>query len=287
MSAPEAATVDTIAWAHFVDALAEMCQRDLGAISGETLIADVVSSQLERTVLFTAVSKLGFGMERPLFDASETIGDLFAWVQQRRIGKPDTHDLRLPPAGTPTESPVWLRPVQQSDVSLLYRAAQSPRSAFRWRYRGALPPPTQQFVDLLHEGVLAQFIVEAKADGSAQGLVVAYDAIHEYGTCCVAFQRIGPSVGGGEMFIGMYHLIEYVFSRWSMRKLYADVPEYNLEYIGGSFGPLREEARLRECVYYDGRYWDRVFFVVERESWESWAQVARPYLQEGLYREAW
>jgi len=112
--------------------------------------------------------------------------------------------------------------------------------------------------------------------------VVAYDPVHEYGTCSLAFQRIGQSVVGGEMFLGMFHLIEYVFAHWNMRKLYADVPEYNESHLGDGFGVLTEEGRLREYVYFDGRFWDRIFYAIDRRRWEELAELARPYLENGL-----
>lgn len=274
-----------VSWARFREVLAGACGVDPGTVSADTPLREVAETKLERAVIFTTIAKMGFGLERPYFDAAETFGDLWEWVRQRRIGTADTDDLRIPPEGAPIESPVWLRPLRQADVPLLYEAAQSPRSAFRWRFRGPFPSPAS-FAELLYGGVLVQFVVEEKEQGAAQGLVVAYDASPENGTCFLAFQRFGRSVGGGEMFIGMFHFVEYVWRRWNMRKLYAEVPGYSLSHVGDGFDVMTEEARLRDFDYYDGRFWDRVFFSIDKATWEKRAEVWRPYLLEGLAPDA-
>ncbi|MCZ7534627.1 MAG: hypothetical protein M5T61_00935 [Acidimicrobiia bacterium] len=130
--------------------------------------------------------------------------------------------------------------------------------------------------------MLVQLVVEDKATRSAHGVVIAYDHMPEHGVCFLAFQRFGASRDGGEMFLGMFHFVEYLFQRWTLRKLYVDLPEYNADLIGDGLGVITEEGRLREFSYYDGRYWDRIFYAIDRDLWEHKAQVWHLYLTDGL-----
>ena len=60
--------------------------------------------------------------------------------------------------------------------------------------------------------------------------------------------------------------IDFLFSYYSLRKVYSDVYEYNEASCKANlaFG-LEEETRLKEYRYKDGRYWDVVYFVMDRE----------------------
>jgi RimJ/RimL family protein N-acetyltransferase len=63
---------------------------------------------------------------------------------------------------------------------------------------------------------------------------------------------------------------EYLFSAFPLRKLYAEVYEYNadvvsqLERVG-----WREEGRFAEHVWYQDRYWSLIRLALFREEWSK------------------
>ncbi len=64
--------------------------------------------------------------------------------------------------------------------------------------------------------------------------------------------------------------LEYVFRGWSFRKLYFELPEFNLAQFSRGVNRLFvEEGRLREHLYYDGRFWDKVILALYRTTWEA------------------
>ena len=67
--------------------------------------------------------------------------------------------------------------------------------------------------------------------------------------------------------------IDYAFETWPWRKLYLEVPEYNLELFRSGLDRyfVRDKGVLREHVYLDGRYWDVHVLAITREMWATWA----------------
>lgn len=80
---------------------------------------------------------------------------------------------------------------------------------------------------------------------------------------------------------GLVLLIEHLFRGWPFRKLYFECPEYNLEQFASAVPKiLTEEARFREYVYYNERYWDLLMLSLTRETWklqrEKWLRLVQP-----------
>ena len=259
--------------------LARALDVPLVQVRTDATIDDLGQRKVAGTIVrFTLGRMIGGGVA---FDGGESIGDVALRIHDRRVGTVIHGDLDQPHDPALTRSPVRLRPVRDSDIPDLYEAALDPGSSFRWRFRGSAPSP-QQFRELTHRGVLAQFIVEHSTTTAVQGVVIAYDPMPENGLAFLAMQRTGPPVEGGEMTIGMFHLVDLCFRRWDLRKLYADMPEFNLRELGDAAGLLVEEARLKDFGYYDGRYWDRVFLALGRDVWLERSSAWRAFLQDGL-----
>jgi RimJ/RimL family protein N-acetyltransferase len=222
---------------------------------------------LGRSMVRTAVAKVGGGLPVELVATIDTFGEAHEWCAARA------------PAPTAGWSSVELRPIDGADVPELYRAALEPASAHRWRHRGATPS-LRRFSEQLHEGTLAQFVVWDRAGGQRCGLVSAYNARFDNQTAYIAFCRTSEGPRHGQMFEGMFVFVEYLLRTWNFRKLYAEVPAYNEAVISAAGGGLlREEGRLTEHDYHDGRWWDLVIFALTRADWERFAHRWRPHLQ--------
>jgi hypothetical protein len=147
----------------------------------------------------------------------------------------------------------------------------SPELGPRWRFRGTTPSP-QEWERQTWSNVLAQFMVIAREDTSALGLVTAYEANFQDGHAHLAAAKFDPDDRSPLMMFGIAQFIQYVFTCWNLRKLYIDVPEYNYEQFSSGEGRyFTIEGRLREHSYYDGRLWDRLILAVHREQWGEWS----------------
>lgn len=201
-----------------------------------------------------------------------TLREAFSWVNQIN---------RHAPAIDSRRSPVKLRQIRPEDLGPLYDASVSPANLHRWRYRGQ-PPTPQQFSELLYRGVLTQFIGERVADSSKRCLVNAYNYQPDNQLCYVAALRLNRGKGTGEVALSMYHLLQFVFSRFPLRKVYLEMPEFNLGFVNSSLGFVREEGRLEAYMYFDGTWWDRVFLSITRSDWESVEESWRPFMGDGF-----
>lgn len=232
-------------------------------VTEDTALSDVPAFQ--RTLLVQAISKLAGG--RPV--TVQTVTDAYEWTSKSYNG------------AVTNGTEATLRPVSPSDIPLLYEASLDPGRAYRWRFRGATPS-LQQFQQLMYQGTLAQFVVTAVPGGPCHGLVALYNAMHEAGWAYIAYQRVAKDGGGTVMSLGMLKLIAYAFEHWPFRKLYAELPQYNADHLLGSTTgiglPIREEGRLHDHIYHDGRYFDQITVAIYRDSFEQWSAQWRPLL---------
>ena len=190
------------------------------------------------------------------------------------------------PTGSPSSRPVpdvgeppplqrtvgrWitLRPVRHVDYDAIRSAELSDELGVRWRHRGATPSP-EAFAQALWAGVLVQYLVIDNDDHRLLGLVSAYNADLQSGTCHLGFARFDPTDHSPGVIEGVLLVADHLFSHWTFRKLYGETLEFNLANLGGVLGPLlTEEGRLREHAFAGGRYWDLVHLALYREVWET------------------
>lgn len=167
-----------------------------------------------------------------------------------------------------TES-TFLVPLAPEHTAGLRNLELSEELAFRWRHAGAHPSPEQHSASLWAD-VLCSFLVLDRDNGAAPlGLVTAYQPDHSNGHCRVAAARFGSSTTSGRHVMrGIALLLDYLFRGWPFRKVYFEVPEYNLGQLASGVGSLFvEEARLPDYLFLDGRYWSLSFLTVSRERW--------------------
>jgi hypothetical protein len=163
---------------------------------------------------------------------------------------------------------VYLRPLMPEDSSLLRAAELSPQLGVRWRYRGSTPSP-EQWAQTTWNSALAQFLVIRKKNHEPEAFVCAYGANFQDGYAHFAVEALRTTRPAPLTLFGSALFIEYVFNCWNFRKLYLEAPEYNLGPVLSGMGRLFDvEARLKEHIWYGGRYWDALNLALYRRTWE-------------------
>ena len=166
---------------------------------------------------------------------------------------------------------VYLRPVGPEDYGYMRSVDLGQELGVRWRFRGATPSPEQWAQATATQ--LAHFVVTRSSDNAPLGTTTVYQQNfqdrHAY-LAVAAFQGLARNP---LMVLGTTLFVEYVFTCWDFRKLYLEMPEFNLPQFASGLGSLfAEEARLREHVYYDGRHWDKVILALYRRVWRESSQ---------------
>lgn len=171
-----------------------------------------------------------------------------------------------PPLAT---SRVRLLPVATADYEALRLLELGDGLGPRWRHRGATPT-LQAFTESMSAGVLAQFlVVDAAHPSTPVGIVTCYGPDHANGHAYFAAARLGD--GASAAFIeGAALFVDYVFACWPFRKLYLETAEFNAPQFLRGLGPMvREEGRLSDHIFANGRHWDQLILAMRREAWSS------------------
>lgn len=164
---------------------------------------------------------------------------------------------------------VFLRPVGPEDYHSLRAVELSEQLGPRWRFRGATPSP-EQWSQVTWSSTLAQFLVVARHSNKPIGIAAVHQANFQDGYAYMSAAHFEPSRPSPAMMIGLAIFLNYVFSCWSFRKLYMEVPEYNYERFASvvdRYGRL--EGRLRDHLHFGDRYWDQLTVAIYRDRWRS------------------
>jgi hypothetical protein len=103
------------------------------------------------------------------------------------------------------------------------------------------------------------------------GIVVGYDADFRNGHAKVGAARFTDGTAHSLQFVrGAFLFFEYLFRGFPFRKLYLEVPEYNLAQFASGLDSLFElEGSLRAHTWFDDRYWDLHFLALSRDRWRT------------------
>ena len=255
----------------------------------ETLLSESAAHGDLQAVIMAAMN-VAPHLDRAAFTESTTVADVVAWIGPDVAlldGAGDT-GLVERPRGSYATAAATLRPVSEHDVELAYHASLGVRSAHRWRFRGQTPSPEQFRREFFSPATFVQFSVVAatRPDGPTVGVVSAYNANLSDGVAYVAFQRFDESyaepVSGGRpttkglMVEGLLVFFQYLFDHFTFRKIYVEVPEYNLSLFEQGAGQIFEkEGELADHLYFGDRYWSQLIFALYRETWDEVAEAFR------------
>jgi hypothetical protein len=179
----------------------------------------------------------------------------------------DATDSRLT-TPTLTGRHVYLRPVVPEDYRVMRLLDLGESLGVRWRFRGATPSPEQW--SQAGGAQLAHFLIVRRADNSPIGAATAYQHNFQDQYAYIAAAAFDPAEHNPLVILGIAMFIDYTFKCWNFRKLYMELPAFNLDQFGRGVGRmLVEEGRLREHMYYDGRFWDKVILALYRRTWEE------------------
>ncbi len=162
-----------------------------------------------------------------------------------------------------------LRAITSEDYHFLRLVETTGPIGTRWRFRGTVPSP-EAWAQSNMGPTLVQFIVTGKSDRKPIGLVSSYQANFQDGHAYLAAAKFEPEDRSPMMIVGVVLFINYIFSCWNFRKLYMEVPAYNLDQFGSSVGKLAKiEATLSDHLFSAGRYWDQHILAIDRNVWQE------------------
>ncbi|MFI9406998.1 GNAT family N-acetyltransferase [Nocardia sp. NPDC052316] len=255
--------------------LADLLQHDPATLTDTArLVDDLGMDSLDMMTVSTWLDSRGVRVQTDQ-ERRGTVGDVLALaetVASKRVqltiragngassGPHSVPELPPPhpdPLAPVLQSPMFrLDPLQPGDTEYLYALAVRPENCFRWRYRG-VPPAPERFVEELWAQVVTQYVVRRVDDNRPAGHVVAYSA-DRHGSHAYVGAVFEPAYAGTGLAAEVITLfVRYLFHTFPFRKLYLEVPGFNWPQLSSGEGRyFQVEGRLRDHVYYAGRYWD-------------------------------
>jgi acyl carrier protein len=163
-----------------------------------------------------------------------------------------------------------LRPVLPNDYPYLYHLAVGTGESYRWRFRGA-QPSFEEFVSAqLRQSVFCHFMVEAHSLQRPVGYAVCYAADIRSSRAYIGIQGSPELASRGLLIDAGRMLIDYLFTEFEFRKLYAECPGFVFDSFLSALGrAFIEEGRLRNHERFRGRWWDLHILALYRDTWVS------------------
>lgn len=164
---------------------------------------------------------------------------------------------------------VRLRRIEEGDRRFIYELMSSPDAGGRVRYGGSTPSP-EKVAATLWDSVLAQFVVETVSSQHPVGLVAITSPDFRNGFAYVSALGQAPAQGSGLIAEAALLAFNYGFVTWPFRKLYMEATDDSFQaFKSGTDRLFREEGRLLDHVFWNGRYVDVITLAVYRQTWEQ------------------
>ncbi len=183
----------------------------------------------------------------------------------------------------------WVRllPVNPSMIGFLYSLSIDEWVGPRWRFGGSIPP-LDQFEQLLNAGVTSQFVIQEKSTEHLLGHVQGYnfDFNNGYGYIGIAMTRESALTGLG--IEAGFLFVKYIFETFSLRKLYLEIPAFNMTTISSIANVAKLEGHLADHLYYNGHYWDRLTFALYKDTFigkslrDIWHSIRTQQIDSGF-----
>jgi RimJ/RimL family protein N-acetyltransferase len=166
-------------------------------------------------------------------------------------------------------------PVTHEDLPHIRALEAEPQVHLRWR-DGAQTLSPNSFVRVITDGVLDRRVVRLERGKEVDGIVTAFGANLRNGTASLGIvMRSGlHSTGAGMVACGLF--IDVLFDEWPLRKLYAEIAEYNVSQFRSAIDKFCVEAVLRGHIERQGRTWDSLVLAIDRE---TWVEAYRPLIR--------
>jgi len=172
-----------------------------------------------------------------------------------------------------TGQAVYLRPLELSDAPLLVPWFNDPEVIRTLRrYRPMNLPEEEAFIRRLAENddLIALGIVIRQTDQ-----LIGSTGLHQFNWRC-RHAAFGISIGEKSCWGCGYGteatrlMVEYAFLTLNLNRVSLEVYEYNPRglHIYEKIG-FRQEGRLRQDTFRDGRYWDTIVMGILRDEWLS------------------
>jgi RimJ/RimL family protein N-acetyltransferase len=160
-----------------------------------------------------------------------------------------------------------LHPLRAGDFD--YLCALALTGEIPWQWNGH-PETVEGFSESLRSGVLCQYAVVHRRSGGTVGLVRATAANffhgHAYLTVYLDLEHRRSAIGMEASAL----LIEHLFGRYKLRKIYAETLAPILETFSSGVGEVFEiEARFKEYTFYEGEYVDKIVLTLDRSKWDE------------------
>lgn len=160
----------------------------------------------------------------------------------------------------------YLRPLTVSDYEPLRFMELAEDAIHVYRHRSVTPSP-DDFVRSQWADVLVNFAVCRRDTDELVGNVVCYRADHQAGHAWLS-AFVTEKHRGAASFEVLSLFVEYLFSSFRFRKLYADIVAPNLDHMPSFPDYLfNREAAFVDDVWIQGRYHDRYVFALWRDRW--------------------
>jgi hypothetical protein len=152
---------------------------------------------------------------------------------------------------------------------MLRQAELSSNLLFRWRHHGMTPSP-EEFPRKLWSGVLAQFLVIDRGSNRVLGVYAAFNADLANGFASIAGAKFDSGDHSTRFMEAGVLFMEMLFAGWPFRKLYMEVPGYNISQVASGIGEIFvEEGRYKDHFYLNGKYWDHHLLALYRAAWSD------------------
>src|SRR4030042_2279377 len=161
---------------------------------------------------------------------------------------------------TVDEGILSLPSIRDEDLPILYEWFSGTEETHLWtqsRYPRSLEDFAQDMRQRMQTGIA--LAIRDTSSGRCIGFGELHEIASREGTAAFLVQIDKEARGAGLGMLSVLEILNYAFSSYPLRKLYADTYEYNilaatLLRVAG----VREEGHLRKHLWWRDRYWDLI-----------------------------
>lgn len=171
---------------------------------------------------------------------------------------------------------IALRDIFPADYGALYELCLSDGVMDTWQ-AGSQSVSFDRFCASLWENSLVSFGFGVPGSRDLLGFVKVELANFRHQTAQIAIFSSPDAQGSALPMMAMATLVDFTMRRYPVRKLYAEVPEYNYAALSSGAGTFFDvEGRLVQHEIVNNELWDTFIIAISRE---RWAGVIQPLVE--------